>query len=96
MSTSPSILDELRSQYESARTSTHTHRDVEGYEKINERMHKAYTWLDKAFSYLDGVKPPIQHRYDVGNLTREIALLKLSTDESVTVRNKSDLGNFLV
>jgi hypothetical protein len=67
MSTSPSILDELRSQYEAARTSTHAHSDVEGYEKINERMHKAYTWLDKAFSYLDGVKPAIQHRYDVGH-----------------------------
>ena len=36
------------------------------------------------------------HRYVVGNLTREIALLKLSTDESVSVRYKSDLGNFLV
>ena len=36
---------------------THTHSDVEGYEQINARLHKAYTWLDKAFSYLDGVKP---------------------------------------
>lgn len=67
MSTFPSILDELRSQYESARTSAHAHSEVEGYEKINERMHKAYTWLDKAFSYLDGVKPAIAHRYDVGH-----------------------------
>ena len=67
MSTSPSILDELRTQYEASRTSTHTHSDVEGYEQLNARLRKAYTWLDKAFSYLDGVKPPIEHRFDVGH-----------------------------
>lgn len=67
MSTSPSILDELRTQYETARTSPHTHEDVEGYEQINARLRRAYAWLDKAFSYLDGVKPPIAHRFDVGH-----------------------------
>lgn len=67
MTTSPSILDELRTQYEAARTSEHTHADVEGYEELNKRMRKAYAWLDKAFSYLDGVKPPIAHRFDVGH-----------------------------
>ena len=67
MSTSPSILDELKTQYEAARTSTHTHDDVEGFEQINARLRRAYTWLDKAFSYLDGVKPPIAHRFDVGH-----------------------------
>lgn len=67
MSTSPSILDELKSQYEAARTSTHTHDDVEGFEQINARLRKAYAWLDKAFSYLDGVKPAIAHRFDVGH-----------------------------
>jgi hypothetical protein len=67
MSTSPSILDELRSQYEAARTSEHTHSDVEGFEQINARLRRAYAWLDKAFSYLDGVKPPIAHRFDVGH-----------------------------
>ncbi|HEX6944892.1 MAG TPA: hypothetical protein VF196_01780 [Casimicrobiaceae bacterium] len=67
MSTAPSILDELRGQYEAARTSPHTQADVEGYEAINARLRKAYAWLDKAFSYLDGVKPPIAHRFDVGH-----------------------------
>jgi hypothetical protein len=67
MSTSPSILDELRGQYEAARTSEHSHADVEGFEQINARLRKAYAWLDKAFSYLDGVKPPIAHRFDVGH-----------------------------
>lgn len=67
MSTSPSILEELRTQYESARTSNHPHSDVEGFEQINARLRKAYQWLDKAFSYLDGVKPAIAHRFDVGH-----------------------------
>ena len=67
MPTSPSILDELRAQYEASRTSTHTHSDVEGFEQINTRLRNAYAWLDKAFSYLDGVKPPIAHRFDVGH-----------------------------
>ncbi len=67
MPTSPSILDELRGQYEAARTSPHEHSDVEGFEQINKRLRNAYTWLDKAFSYLDGVKPPIAHRFDVGH-----------------------------
>lgn len=67
MSTAPSILDELRGQYEAARTSPHAQADVEGYEAINARLRKAYAWLDKAFSYLDGVKPPIAHRFDVGH-----------------------------
>jgi len=30
-------------------------------------MRKAYQWLDKAFAYLDGVKPAISHRFDVGH-----------------------------
>ena len=67
MSTSPSILDELKAQYEAARVTHQDHSDVEGYEQINARLRKAYAWLDKAFSYLDGVKPAIDHRFDVGH-----------------------------
>lgn len=63
----PSILDELRIQYESARKTPDDHADVEGYEAIDKRMRRAYQWLDKAFSYLDGVKPPIAHRFDLGH-----------------------------
>ena len=62
-----SLFDELRSQYEAARTSEKPHDDVEGFEVINKRMRHAYTWLDKAFAYLDGVKPPIAHRFDLGH-----------------------------
>jgi hypothetical protein len=62
-----SMLDELRAQYESARVSPHPQSAVEGFEAINKRMRHAYAWLDKAFAYLDGVKPPIAHHFDLGH-----------------------------
>lgn len=67
MTTTPSILDELRAQYETTRKTHEDHTEVEGYEVINKRLRHAYQWLDKAFSYLDGVKPAIAHRFDVGH-----------------------------
>lgn len=62
-----SILDELRTQYEAARSGTAAPSDVEGFEALNTRMRHAYAWLDKALSYLDGLKPPIAHRFDLGH-----------------------------
>ena len=66
--TRPSIFDELRAQYEAARVgAAAASHDHEGYEALNARMRRTYAWLDKALSYLDGVKPAIAHRYDVGH-----------------------------
>jgi len=62
-----SILDELRTQYEAARSGTAAPSDVEGFEALNARMRRVYAWLDKAFSYLDGLKPHISHRFDLGH-----------------------------
>ena len=62
-----SLFDELRVQYEAARTSPHPQEDVEGYQQIDARLRKAYAWLEKAMAYLDELKPPIQHRYDLGH-----------------------------
>lgn len=62
-----SLFDELRVQYETARTSPHQHEEVEGYQQIDARLRKAYGWLEKAMAYLDELKPPIQHRYDLGH-----------------------------
>lgn len=62
-----SLLDELRSEYEAARATTHTHEDVEGFQAIDARMRKAFRWLEKAVTYLSGVKPPIAHRFDLGH-----------------------------
>jgi hypothetical protein len=66
MSNPVSLLDELRTQYEAGRQSTLEHADVEGFQEINARMRKAFLWLEKAVTYLDGLKPAIDHRFDVG------------------------------
>jgi hypothetical protein len=62
-----SLLDELRTQYESARESTQAHADVEGFQAIDARLRKAFRWLEKAVTYLSGLNPPIDHRFDLGN-----------------------------
>jgi len=63
----PSLLDELRTQYETVRQSTHEHADVESFQAIDARLRKAFRWLEKAITYLDGLKPPIEHRFDLGH-----------------------------
>jgi hypothetical protein len=63
----PSLLDELRAQYEAARQLTHEHPDVESFQAIDARLRKAFRWLEKAVTYLDGLKPPIDHRFDLGH-----------------------------
>jgi len=63
----PSILDELRTQYEASRTATHENADVEGYQEINARLHKVFAYLEKVVNYLDGLKPSIEHRFDLGH-----------------------------
>jgi len=63
----PSLLDELRTQYETARQGTRAHADIESFQQIDTRMRKAFRWLEKAVAYLDGLKPPINHRFDLGH-----------------------------
>src|ERR1700692_4152333 len=62
-----SLLDELRTQYEAARQSATVHSNVEGFRDIDARMRKAFRWLEKAVTYLDGLKPAIDHRFDLGH-----------------------------
>ena len=62
-----SLLDELRTQYEAARQSATDHSNVEGFRDIDARMHKAFRWLEKAVTYLDGLKPAVDHRFDLGH-----------------------------
>lgn len=61
-----SLLAELRAQYEAAHESADDHGDVEGYEAIDKRLRKAFRWLEQAVTYLNGLKPPIDHRFDLG------------------------------
>ena len=67
MADKPSLLDELRTQYEAARQVPHERPYVEGFQQIDARMRKAFRWLEKAIAYLDGLKPPINHRFDLGH-----------------------------
>ena len=61
-----SLLDELRVRYEAVQESTDDHGDVESFEAINARLREAFRWLEKAITYLNGLKPPIEHRFNVG------------------------------
>ncbi|HTP47520.1 MAG TPA: hypothetical protein VMQ50_11435 [Casimicrobiaceae bacterium] len=63
----PSLLDQLRTRYEAARQSQHQQSDVEGFQAIDARMRKSFRWLERAITYLDGLKPTIDHRYDLGH-----------------------------
>jgi hypothetical protein len=62
-----SLLEELRAEYDAARESTASHADVEGYQAIDARMRKAFRWLEKAVTYLSGLKPAVNHRFDLGH-----------------------------
>ena len=61
-----SLLDELRVQYEAVQESTNDRADVETVQAIDARLRKAFRWLEKAMTYLNGLKPPIEHRFDLG------------------------------
>jgi len=61
-----SLLDELRIQYEAVREPTQEHGDVENYQAIDKRLRKAFRWLERAITYLNGIKPSIDHRFDLG------------------------------
>jgi hypothetical protein len=62
----PSLLDELRTQYEAARQTAHQPDDVPSFQDIDAHMRKAFRWLERAIAYLDELKPPIDHRFDLG------------------------------
>src|SRR4029450_6482447 len=67
MSDRPTLLDELRTEYEAARQVSPAHADVEGFQQIDARMRKAFRWLEKAIASPDGLKPAINHRFDLGH-----------------------------
>ena len=61
-----SLLQELRVQYEAVRESTDDPGYVESFQAIDARLREAFRWLEKAITYLNGLKPPIEHRFDLG------------------------------
>ena len=60
-----SLLDELRQQYEAAPVTTKTD-EVEDFESIDARLRNAFRWLEQAITYLNTIKPTIEHRFDLG------------------------------
>jgi hypothetical protein len=60
-----SLLDELRVQYEAARSSSHAASEVPDFQQVDAQMRKAFRWLEKAVAYLDELKPPVAHRFEV-------------------------------
>ena len=66
MNTRVSLLDELRTQYEAVHEPADDRGDVETFQAIDARLRKAFRWLEKAITYLNGLKPPIDHRFDLG------------------------------
>ena len=61
-----SLLDELRVRYEAVQEPPDDRADVETFEAIDARLRAAFRWLEKAITYLNGLKPPIEHRFDLG------------------------------
>jgi len=66
MNHAASLLDELRLGYEAIQASSDDHANVESFQAIDARLREAFRWLEKAITYLSGLKPPIQHRFDLG------------------------------
>jgi len=61
------LLEELRIRYEAAAHEPADDRgDVEAFEAIDARMRKAFRWLERAMTYLNGLMPPIEHKFDLG------------------------------
>ncbi len=61
-----SLLEELRTQYEAVHEPAREGDGVEGYQAIDKRLRKAFRWLERAITYLNGIKPAIDHRFDLG------------------------------
>ncbi len=61
-----SLLYELQAQYKAVRDSTDDRGDVESYQEIDKRLRDAFRWLERAITYLNGIKPSIDHRFDLG------------------------------
>jgi hypothetical protein len=61
-----SLLAELRADYEASHVTVEQRGDVEGFEAIDKRLRKAFRWLEQAVTYLNGLKPAINHRFDLG------------------------------
>lgn len=66
MTAKTSFLDALRDEYETVQHVPDGPGSVEEFNVIDARMRKTYKWLEKAVTYLNGIKSPIRYRFDLG------------------------------
>jgi hypothetical protein len=66
MNAKKSFLDELRDEYETVQAPRRDQAGIEEFDVIDARMRKSLRWLEKAVTYLDGIKSPVKHRFDLG------------------------------
>lgn len=66
MTKRPSLLEELRVQYEAVHEASDDHTKVESFEAVDARMRETFRWLERAITYLNALKPPIRHEFDLG------------------------------
>jgi hypothetical protein len=67
MAEKTSFLDALRNEYETVQHTPTAHTAVEESKVIDARMRKSFRWLEKAITYLNTIKSPIQHRFNLGH-----------------------------
>jgi hypothetical protein len=67
MAEKTSFLDALRNEYETVQHSPNAHGAVEECNVIDARMRKCFRWLEKAVTYLNAIKSPIAHRFNLGH-----------------------------
>ena len=60
------LLDELRVRYEAVQEPIDDRGEVESFQAIDARLREAFRWLERAITYLNGLKPPIEHPFDLG------------------------------
>ena len=66
MAEKTSFLDALRDEYQTIQHMPGDRGAVEDTNVIDARMRKSFKWLEKAITYLNGIRSPIRHRFDLG------------------------------
>src|SRR5262249_50797012 len=67
--------------------------DVPGFKEIDAQLRKAFRWLEKAIAYLDGLRPPIERRFDLGH---GIAFAKLHLEHGFVGQHEQRIVGFPV
>jgi len=66
MAEQTTFLDALRNEYETVQHKPPAD-EVEESRVIDARMRKSFRWLEKAITYLNAIKSPIAHRFNLGH-----------------------------